>query len=34
VVENAASFAEPLPAALWDALHANQLLHPDAPVPR
>jgi D-threo-aldose 1-dehydrogenase len=30
---NAASFKEPLPPALWDALRANGLLHPAAPVP-
>jgi D-threo-aldose 1-dehydrogenase len=34
VQQNAASFAEPLPAALWDALRANGLLHPSAPVPQ
>jgi D-threo-aldose 1-dehydrogenase len=33
VHENAASFAQPLPAALWDALRANGLLHQAAPVP-
>jgi D-threo-aldose 1-dehydrogenase len=31
---NAASFADPLPDALWDALHAKGLLRADAPVPR
>ena len=31
---NAASFADPLPDALWDALRAAGLLHPSAPVPR
>jgi D-threo-aldose 1-dehydrogenase len=34
VHENAASFAQPLPAALWDALRADGLLHQAAPVPR
>jgi D-threo-aldose 1-dehydrogenase len=31
---NAASFADPLPDALWDALRAKGLLRADAPVPR
>jgi D-threo-aldose 1-dehydrogenase len=31
---NAASFADPLPDVLWDALRAAGLLHRDAPVPR
>jgi len=31
---NAASFADPVPDALWDALRAAGLLHRDAPVPR
>jgi len=31
---NAASFADPLPDALWEALRAAGLLHRDAPVPR
>jgi D-threo-aldose 1-dehydrogenase len=31
---NAASFADPLPDALWDALRAAGMLHRDAPVPR
>ncbi|VXC88822.1 Pyridoxal 4-dehydrogenase [Burkholderia sp. 8Y] len=34
VRENAASFATPIPPALWDALRAEGLLHPNAPVPR
>jgi D-threo-aldose 1-dehydrogenase len=33
VEANVASFARPLPPALWDALRANGLLHRDAPVP-
>jgi D-threo-aldose 1-dehydrogenase len=34
VRQNAASFNEPLPAALWDALRASGLLHENAPVPQ
>ncbi|KMQ80283.1 L-fuco-beta-pyranose dehydrogenase [Candidatus Burkholderia pumila] len=34
VRQNAASFATPVPAALWDALRAEGLLYLDAPVPR
>ncbi|MCG7404105.1 MULTISPECIES: aldo/keto reductase [Caballeronia] len=34
VRENAASFATPVPSALWDALRAEGLLHANAPVPR
>ncbi|MDR5857083.1 aldo/keto reductase [Caballeronia sp. LZ062] len=34
VRENAASFATPIPPALWDALRAESLLHANAPVPR
>ena len=30
---NAASFADPLPRELWDALRAAGMLHPSAPVP-
>ncbi|MDR5784289.1 aldo/keto reductase [Caballeronia sp. LZ065] len=34
VRQNAASFATPVPPALWDALRAEGLLHANAPVPR
>jgi D-threo-aldose 1-dehydrogenase len=34
VRQNAASFNEPLPAALWDALRAGGLIHENAPVPQ
>ncbi|KIG08085.1 aldo/keto reductase [Caballeronia concitans] len=34
VRENAASFATPIPSALWDALRAEGLLHANAPVPQ
>ncbi|WP_250474389.1 aldo/keto reductase [Caballeronia sp. GAFFF1] len=34
VRQNAASFATPIPPALWDALRAEGLLHANAPVPR
>jgi D-threo-aldose 1-dehydrogenase len=33
VEANVASFAQPLPPALWDALRTNGLMHRDAPVP-
>jgi D-threo-aldose 1-dehydrogenase len=33
VRQNAASFATPIPAALWETLRAEGLLHADAPVP-
>jgi D-threo-aldose 1-dehydrogenase len=33
VRSNVASFADPLPADLWDALRAAGLLHASAPVP-
>jgi D-threo-aldose 1-dehydrogenase len=31
--QNAAWLEQPIPAALWQALRARGLLHPDAPVP-
>jgi len=34
VRENAASFATPIPSALWNALRAEGLLHANAPVPQ